>query len=901
MACIVRNKRLQAIADMVTAIVSDPELNIKNYDDVVKYFNDNFPEVTEMELSQALIPLEDLKTDEITDTLRVTKERLNTLQTAVNGLERVLTDKSKTNQIFNALLDAAKKEKIDIVLTEDERNSALDTITGVLEKSGSLDDMLSAIFNPTQAATIKPLVENKVLEIRTSDPRRTGKSRNEEAQEIAQLIKDIRTLAGRDLKVPPEVYGEIQGRLERLAILENAYWSMDTPVTESHIRRAVEDMRRIKREARIDQVNARMVELDKQIEALNSGEVKFEDIENLDTNVKFKGLDREIAAKERELQNKRVEFEAAMARAKWAAKGRKGIMGFKGKPAAKLAEFGWLIKENIWEPWRALKFMADVSAFGVQAAPVVYSMMTDLNLNRVFGKGNDSIFASQKDLLKSFWRDGIKPMVDGVRHAEKGWKGTRSSYAQEMFNKIKQDPAYVIAKNAKLQLSEFGSLTNSEEMFTSKLLNKIYGIGLIKDISEASMVTTLNSLRMLKFKKFYEATGGTLSMEEYTKVAELINKMTGTTATSNTKVQTISRGLSYILSAPKLFISRLSLFTIGLPKAIMGLDIPKTFTNNNLKNGIFEFQSEADRFIFNEFMKMARGYVLIPILLNFLIPDLDFEEDATETHFMRYRYDDKFIDATGGVGTIYRTLAKAYMMTYGAPEGASYSTKQKNDYLTNIQKKDGMEALLTGFVRYKLHPTISGTYNVLRGKDFFGNKYHKFFGRNGLAPHAEAMARMMMPISLESVIDDSFSISEGKMTFGESLALNMLQMTGMNAFKASNKLDDPDIQVMMDKEKYSPTPEYPEALKNAGGDDTKKYYRDQFKEIWGNVYSEIIVSEDPELNLSKKQLEGLKKKADKLAEEKFMEQYGDRAKEELGEKAFKKKTSRRGRPSRSSR
>jgi hypothetical protein len=787
---------------MITSLVHDPDLNIKTYEDVTSYFKKNFPGVLEIEIGQALFPVDEVKRSDMTSSLRNVKKRLRKLSNSVNRLDEILN-----------VNESDKKKK------------------------------------------------KKTLQL-------------EEAKEIARLIKDIRDLAGLDIKIPQEAYGNIVSQLENLAILQDAHFQTTGEVSESHIKRAIESLKQIRINGKIDSIDGKIEEVNDQINKLNDGSLRFEDIDNLSNSIKFKGLNKAIAEKELELQEKRSELDVALRKAKIKHLAAKGIAGLDGKVARKVAELAYTFKESAWEPFRALKFMADISAWGVQAAPVVYNMMLNINIAEGVRQGSVSAaFADQKALWDTFYDTTALVVWDGMKTSS--LYRSNSTLAREMLNDIKKRPAYLMAKRAKLQISETKSLTRSEEVFTSNIINKVPLFGAIKDVSEDTMVSTLNSLRMIKFEKFYDATNGSLDIEEYVKVAELINRMTGTTS----KHGQAAGMLAYFMSAPKLLMSRILLMTRTPGEILLGgLDLKRS-------NGTI-FKTEADRFVALEWSKMVAGYSAATFLLT-LLPGLSFEDDPYESGFLRYRSDDLAVDATGGVGTLARTIMKSYMLFLGAPEGASYTTKEKISYLKNVQRKDGFDALVDGFLRYKLHPTISAALQLIPAEDFFGEPFHAI-GDSMAARRAEATIRAFLPISFEQLGDDIMHLHDEGIGFDNALSpearkeyvkimtSSALQAVGMNTFRYDDQMADIKVMEFENEIKHSARPTYPKEIQNSNGNPTKDYFRGKYKKIWGDILGEMIKSRGSDASqISKKQYKAMNKKAIRQAKAEFKKRYSE--------------------------
>lgn len=803
MACIVKNARLQGIFDLVSSLIYDKDSGINSYDDIINYFKKNYPSITETEINQAIMPLDELKVKDMVENLKMKKDRINKLDGAVNRLNNILELKTK------------------------ERSKAI------------------------------------------PEP---------EVKEINDLIKQILSFANVDVSIPPEAYGNIISSVENLMVLYDAYFDLKGPISESHIKRALEHAREIKRNARLDKIKEKEKELDEQIKKLKSGEITFEDLANIDTPIRVKGIDKEIAIAELALQEKKVDWEVQLRKAKTKAKINRGIFGYNGTIPKTINSIYYGITDNVWEPARALKFMADISAWGVQAAPIVYNMLTTVDIKTAMETGTwHDAFADQKALARIFYNTVGRIWYDSVVNSDRLGRKTKGVLAKEMFLNIKRDPLYPIAKKAGLQISEVGSLTRSEEVFTSNLINKVPGLGFIKDFSEATMASTLNELRWLKFKKYYEMTGGVASPEQLREIAEFINQLTGTTGGGSTAAMAFPF-LSKVMSAPKLLMSRLYLMKRA-KDVLISPDIA-----SGLKGGAF-FRTQADAFIAREYGKMVMGYGIATFLAS-MIPGVDFDEDPYSLNFLRYRYGDVAIDATGGIGTLVRAAQKAWFIGVGVPEGASYTTKEKIDYMKNIQKKNMLAPLLQALVENKLHPAASGAKSIISGTDYFGDRYN-YISDSAWGSRLEAALRAGMPISFETAMDDIYNAYEVYKQGGdlskdlkEATLSSILQSVGFNTFRYDNLSADPIVTKFKDKMETRVNPEYPVEIQNENGDWTKKYYRSKYRKLHGDMLGEAVISlSESEKEITPEQFKQINKKINREATKKFREQYGDALKE----------------------
>ena len=199
--------------------------------------------------------------------------------------------------------------------------------------------------------------------------------------------------------------------------------------------------------------------------------------------------------------------------------------------------------------------MMDGSAFGVQLAPIVIQDMFPSIPALV--KGEWSEVFSGWQIIRRVFMDGFwNSVYSDIKNIDLSTrlKSAKGEWANKIFREIVSSPNYALMKQSGLQISETQSLTDSEEFYRSDLINKVPLFGFTKDLSENTMVATLNLYRAHMFDRFYNMYGP-MSLNEWKRVSEHINNMTGTT----NKAPRIMSALSYGLSAPKLALSRLRL------------------------------------------------------------------------------------------------------------------------------------------------------------------------------------------------------------------------------------------------------------------------------------------------------------------------------------------------------
>lgn len=699
--------------------------------------------------------------------------------------------------------------------------------------------------------------------------------------EIKEVVKDIRSIAWRDYDMTPEELGDIMSKIENLGIFTDRSFSMEGELREEAIQRALSVMRSLKEHHAIKRMDKRISELNEQIDKLSQDEIDFSDLEEVPVDFQFMDVSDAIAERQVELARKKNEVENRLRKIRREKRAQKGVLGFTGNTAVNIRRgFEWT-KEEAWEALRSLKFMADISAWGVQAAPLVYSMMIDVNTKALLKGDFGNAFSSQRALAQVFHQATLKIIHEAfikdilAKRTGKVFSKTSGITARKVYNQITSDPLYPLVKLARLKLSEARNLTASEEVFTSNVLNRFWVFGGIKDFSEDTMVSTLNMLRFIKFRQFYNMYNGAISVEELQKGAEMINIMTGTTNDAGE----FTRAAGYIMSAPKLFLSRLKL----------GITEPIKFAGNTVKIGVRTvkgqkaFETVADEFRWKEMAKFMTGYVGVTALTAMLL-GLDFEDEPEEKDFLRYTTPNGIkIDATGGIGTIYRTLAKAFYIGFGPPDDASYTTKKRYDTWRKARKIGPKDVLTEGFVQYKMHPGTNAAYSSFFGVDFFDRRFSmlsRLTGDNKYSPHIEGIIRSALPISIETAFDQAVEIYNGDMNFAEAATISGLQALGMNTYKSFDKKSDPAVVDYFNKIEYEPRLSYPDILKGKKDNDNLVYYKDKYKKMWNDAIGNYVIEMGAdERSLTKAQFKDKSSVIRDKVDKKFKEKYGDEIKE----------------------
>ena len=362
---------------------------------------------------------------------------------------------------------------------------------------------------------------------------------------------------------------------------------------------------------RVKDLETRVADYKKRIANLESDDVDVNNLLNPVTAIPTRYTDA-VIEKESQLAELKNEIEKYMVKRRIEEKAKKyGLLGFKGPKAVRARVNLSLAFNESWEVTRTMKFFFDASVMATQLAPVVIPDMVGINIGKEtrdlamqgdFKKAIVNVFSSQKKLVgvlrdqlwKVFADDIVATSKEGSLWAAKRARG------KEILRQTKEimtDPLFGIARRMGLRISESRSLSGSEEMFHSTVLNRMKVLGLIKDVSEDLMVAPLNKYRFSLFKEFYLANPG-IPESELMKATHFINELTGTSH--------INTGVAgFVFSAPRLLLSRLHLAFFRPVGLIGALDIPGTVKN---PLGGIKYQTAADQFIANQLYRMWSGY-----------------------------------------------------------------------------------------------------------------------------------------------------------------------------------------------------------------------------------------------------------------------------------------------------
>lgn len=824
--CRVKNQLHAAIYETIRSLIKE-DPNVNSLSSIITWFSKNYPDITREQILDSLV---------LPSPSNV-KESTKELTRRVNNLRR----------------------------------------QGVL--SSRLDQLLNGTYK------------------RKKGPTKTPPS--DEVNELSSILNELTSLAIQESDITATQYGEVMSRIENIRKLYQQHYDTEGAVSEEAINRAVENLRTIRREMRLQNMDKRIAELQNDIRNLKDPDnIDINSLITDNTSIPYKPIDDQIFRKQQELQELRGALKDEIAKLNRQQLAANGInlfgFRFKNRAAQNLVDFTLSFKDVAWELPRTLAFMFDASAFGVQLAPVVVqdlvSPVSNFYKRNIMGRDDVQVFQGW-NRLRNVWIDGFWNVLKSDYESIEGFdslKRSKGAWTRDKFREVLNHPLYQLMSASGLKISQSKSLTDSEEFFQTSLVNRWPVAGWIKDVSEDTMVTTLNLYRVSMFEQFHRMNPD-LTPEEYAKVAEHINNLTGTT---NNKHQILS-GVSYVMSAPRLMVARVKLALQFLAGAKLGkIDIPKTLKEGGVTKGI-KFQSTADAFMFNHLAGLGASYGAffgLVAMASMAFDGLDFGEDWEESDFLRVRLGPTSFDVTGGMGAVYRTLAKMIYLTQGPSDNASPMAKERINYLRSVKGEDAISAMLQ-FGRYKLHPTIGRTKSIITGTDFLGRPYDLFGETEGLAPNAAAALRALMPIFLETTIEQYFETPRtGLLT---DTAVNLAQFFGVNTFEYGDASQDVRVNNYFNEIEYKPDPRYPEMLGNKEDSTQKEWLKNKYREMWGNALGELVMTHgaDPE-RLNEKSLKFKWGSRKKLIDREFMKLYGEDIKR-LTDKPKKNKTSSR--------
>ncbi len=308
---------------------------------------------------------------------------------------------------------------------------------------------------------------------------------------------------------------------------------------------------------------------------------------------------------------------------------------------------------------------------------------------------------------KDFWKS--LPFMFKVLN-DRGMKGLQAD--------IITNPHYELAKKAGLRISILPKdITQREEDYTSKILEKVPGLGTLFKGSEYAYTGFLSKVRMDYFSQLVtaaELTGEDVSMNSKTikDIAEVVNNFSGSgNVGAGDKYSGAVPFLNAIFFAPRKIAGMLNMFNPVryLPRETINKVLPK---NYQLETVSLTAQKAAFRNLIGSVL--ATGAVLS--LVKLLRPDDEdrIEEDPRSSDFGKVRIGNIRYDISGG-NAGYITLISRLLTQETKSTTTDAVTKLGEGYKATTGKD-----LIINFTTNKLSPVASLAMALASQKDFNG-------------------------------------------------------------------------------------------------------------------------------------------------------------------------------------
>lgn len=905
--CKVRTVRMDAIYNVVKNLFNDETSGVKTPADVINWFKEKYPQIPEGEIIDSFVVTSPKNVDESKKVLNGRLAEMRKWSAAVNRLGMFLentkmahTGASTPSPEITEVRDAIKKfQQVSKAenITDDQLDELRTLLEGLPVNGPYSNDAVKGVIDNLKGLRAQEKVEREQKRVERLSERLGELFKGEfkpvkkprvppepHLKELQEIMRDLYRLAANSGEVDPVQSSAIT---EKLAQIENYYgehFRVDGQPSIDAINNAIDNFREIRVEARVDRLKERVAETKQMLRNLD--DVNSPDYASIvadNTGIPYKGKEKEIVALEAEYEDLLEAKEAKMDSILRGEKVKKSAEWFeknwgikvKGTGVEGMLRFYYAAKQHGWETIRTLAFFLDNSAFFVQLSiPVTIDIARlpyDAFRHIVLGHDVDP-FAGVKRVSKVWWEGFWKVLEADLKQAHldslppskrqalidsggtgSAWKGVigavkskhaRGNWATQKYLEIQNHPLFDLMIHSGLKISRSRSLTDSEEYFKTNLLNRVPFLGFWKDASEDIMVTTLNMYRVMLFEQIHKMHPD-LTVEDYAQFAEGVNNLTGTTKQGGAVIAHAAK----VLSAPRLLVAKLKTSIIHPIATIGDPLLHPASTISGLKEGKLKYSSPYRAYMARQMAGIWTIYGFLSLLLPLV--GLGAGDDWDETDFMRIRAGNSSYDLTGGAGAIYRTIALIYMLNFGAPEDASYRTKKRINYLTNVKGWDTLSAV-GNFGRTRLHPTISRGMSVATGLDFFGEPY----ADNVWLARAKAAGYGLMPIVAETIDKERKAVSEGRSPWYQGM-LNVIpiQIHGINSYTTDSELTDQKVTDVINKLEYQPVLRYPELLnkRREGGKERetaetlkKTFIKGLYRQKWEDALGEIILS-DPDI------------------------------------------------------
>ena len=377
-------------------------------------------------------------------------------------------------------------------------------------------------------------------------------------------------------------------------------------------------------------------------------------------------------------------------------------------------------------------YLADLK---LEANKITFREQPIEKLKQVITEVPGSMKSMVASLDNSFWgRQGVKTLLDPL--TSKIWARNFLKSFKDIGRSLKNggDSALDLIKadiysrpnaiNGKYKAGGYGLQVLSEEAFPSSLPEKIPLLGRLYKASEVAYNAGALRLRADladRMIKLADENGvNTLDPKEAKGLGHLISSLTGRGSLG--KADVLSKELNIFLFSAKYLKANLDVLTAHM-------------TDPEVRKNAF-----ARKQAVQSTMRIVGTLATILTLVKLFDPDR-VEEDPRSTNFGKVKLFGRWVDITGGLGSL-ATLASRLTPSYHNGEWGFFYKNSAGNYQKLGTTYGGMTALdvAENFIEGKLSPVAGVFRDIWKGKDFSGEK---------ITPQGE-LKKLIVPISIQN-------------------------------------------------------------------------------------------------------------------------------------------------------
>ena len=454
--------------------------------------------------------------------------------------------------------------------------------------------------------------------------------------------------------------------------------------------------------------------------------------------------------------------------------------------------------------------------------------------------------SSQSTLDNSFWgRQGLPALLD-TKTSNIWVKNFVKSY-KDIGNELKGISAMDLieadiatrpnAMNGKYKVGRYGLDVLAEEAFPESIGERIPRLGRLFKASETAYSGGALRLRADLADRLIlmadEEGINTLNPTEARPIGQMVSSLTGRGSLG--KAESMSGTLNLYIYSVKFLKSNFDKL-LAIPK--YGLE----------KAGIKKSKSEfASRELAKTSFRMIRSMAFILAMVKFIDPDR-VDEDPRSTNFGKIKMFGRWIDITGGMGSLARLASRIIPTMHNGEWGfwsKSSTGNWRNLYNPGYGQSDAFLEIINSLFTYKLSPSAAILRDVWQGQMFGGEPFNI----------TKSITNSVTPFSIQTFDD----LKDEK--FADILGLMLLELQGFSfgSYKYDANWDGKKTKEMLQ-------------FKEEKGADTVKEASDNATRVY-NEWLKEVGETDEYKNLSDDGKSSLRSKAKKAIKDKIFDEY----------------------------